>query len=1059
MSFKDLTIKSSYTAADDRVNGFFVPILSEATTYDRVTGYFRSSSLASVARGLARFVSNGGTMRLIAGAELEEGDLRAMEEGEPLSDVVARVLLSDPLEGESIIAEQRLETLAWLIKEGRLEVRIGVPTDRHGRPLRREETDRYFHAKYGVFRDAAGASIAFEGSNNETQAGLVDNYETFSVFPSWNEGVWDWSGKAVTDRFEEHWQGSVGGNWAVVDLPDAITERLVGRVKNSPAPRLHDPEEISVAANPEADRIRLEFVKAAPFIVGGTGVGYETSGVVPWPHQLSIAQRAVETFPRSYLLADEVGLGKTIEAGLILRELLVTGKAKSALLLVPASVIRQWQEEVEEKFSLTIPRVENGKFFTRRAGIDTEIANPGGNPWAAFPVLLASSHLARRRERRDEIIKAGPWDIVLVDEAHHARRSGSKPTDTPNTLLSLLSAMKSSRSWKALFLASATPMQMHAHEAWDLLELLGLTRMWGDSAETFTRYYTELREPFGARQWEFLRRMSEDFFEDVASVPDQVLTAQVKSELGLAGSQPIRSFSKNGLTSEAREQLPPETQHWLDEWLRRHTPMRDRVFRTTRSTLRHYKEIGLLDASATIPIREVKDRFVPFTPAEQALYERIEAYISKYYDAYMSGPKAQKPLGFIMTIYRRRLTSSFLAIERSLQRRREVLVGNAAASGLLDPDDVAALEYSNLFDAANLPEIKANIASEVRELDSFLEDLARRPPDESKMQRLHNELVDAFKGVHDTAIVFTQYSDTMQYLRDQLVTDYGNRVACWSGRGGERWDETSKTWALISKAELKSLFREGKDIKILLGTDSMSEGLNLQTCGLVINYDMPWNFMRVEQRIGRVDRIGGRPRVDIRNYFYVGTVEEQIYTGIADDVDWFEDIVGPAQPVLGQVEDVIEHIAMLMPNADRDQAVVAEIAKIRASIEEAKARAVSMDDIGQVPNAEGPLEIRPAINLADLEEIFTRSASIAERFHPHPSINGAYLFDSNGGMVPVTFRRSVLEGHPEVKLMTYLTPEFDALMDGINLAAPPFVLDGNEIGNVSDLENALAVPG
>jgi hypothetical protein len=299
----------------------------------------------------------------------------------------------------------------------------------------------------------------------------------------------------------------------------------------------------------------------------------------------------------------------------------------------------------------------------------------------------------------------------------------------------------------------------------------------------------------------------------------------------------------------------------------------------------------------------------------------------------------------------------------------------------------------------------------------------------------------------------------MEYLRDQLVTDYGNRVACWSGRGGERWDETSKTWALISKAELKSLFREGKDIKILLGTDSMSEGLNLQTCGLVINYDMPWNFMRVEQRIGRVDRIGGRPRVDIRNYFYVGTVEEQIYTGIADDVDWFEDIVGPAQPVLGQVEDVIEHIAMLMPNADRDQAVVAEIAKIRASIEEAKARAVSMDDIGQVPNAEGPLEIRPAINLADLEEIFTRSASIAERFHPHPSINGAYLFDANGGMVPVTFRRSVLEGHPEVKLMTYLTPEFDALMEGVNLVVPPFVLDGNEIGNVSDLENALAVPG
>ena len=1056
-TFLDLEIEPSYTAADDRVNDFFVPVLSQARTYDRVTGYFRSSSLASVARGLARFVANEGTMRLIAGTEFDENDMRAIEDGEPLGDVVARRLLNDPLEGETIIAEQRLETLAWLIREGRLEIRIGVPTDNLGRPLRREQTQRYFHAKYGVFTDAAGNRIAFEGSNNETQAGMVDNYETFSVFPSWKRDVWAWSGQSVADRFEEHWHGSVGGDWAVVGLPEAVADRLVQRVKNSTAPPARDPEEISPENDPELDKARLEFVKAAPFINGGTGVGYVTAGVVPWPHQLSIARKAVDTFPRNYLLADEVGLGKTIEAGLILRELLVTGKANTALFLVPASVIRQWQEEIEEKFSLSIPRLDGGKFFTRRAGVDTELANPGGNPWAAFPVLIASSHLARRRERRDEIIKAGPWDIVLVDEAHHARRSGSKSTDTPNTLMALLQAMKVNRSWKAVYLASATPMQMNAHEAWDLLELLGLTKMWGESAETFTRYYTELREPFGVRQWEFLRRMSEDFFGDPTVEADPVLTQQVKDELGLAKSKPIRSFADNGLPAEARDQIETETRYWFDEWLRRHTPMRDRVFRTTRSTLRHYKETGLLDASATIPVRDVKDRFVPFTPAEEALYGRIEAYISKYYDAYMAGPQAQKPLGFIMTIYRRRLTSSFLAIERSLQRRRDVLVGNAAAARLLDPDDVAALEYSALFDVANLSDAKANIVEEVKELDSFLEDLAKQPPDESKMEYLHSELEDAFKGIHDTAIVFTQYTDTMKYLRNQLVTYYGSRVACWSGNGGERWNESTKTWELISKGELKQLFREGKDVKILLGTDSMSEGLNLQTCGLLINYDMPWNFMRVEQRIGRVDRIGGRPQVSIRNYFYVGTVEEQIYTGIADDVDWFEDIVGPAQPVLGQVEDVIEHIAMLMPDADRDKAVLAEIAKIRASIEEAKARSVSMDDIGRAPDEESIDFLHPAIDLAGLEQVLTRVAPVAERFHSHPTIPGAYLIETEAGKVAVTFRRPVLETHPELKLLTYGTKELDELLgDVAEPAGESFGFRGELVVDLDGLESALA---
>jgi hypothetical protein len=1038
------------------VNDFFVPVLSRAISYDRVTGYFRSSSLASVARGLARFLGQGGKMRLIAGAELDDRDVRALEDGEPLADVIARRLLADPIEGADIIAERRLQTLAWLVREGRLEIRIGVPTDHLGRPLRRSETERYFHAKYGVFADGNGNRIAFSGSNNETRAGMVDNYEVFDTFPSWNEGVWAWNGQAVVNRFEAHWNSNLGGEWAAVDLPQAVADRLIERVQHIPAPPPVDPEETRPEAYAEADRTRLEFLAAAPRLGGGTGVGYETAGVLPWPHQLSIARQVVDTFPRSYLLADEVGLGKTIEAGLILRELLVSGKASSALLLVPASVIRQWQEEIDEKFSLVIPRLETGRFFLRHAGTDEEVASPGGNPWKAFPVVLASSHLARRRERRAEILAAGPWDVVLVDEAHHARRSGSKPTDTPNTLLGLLQAMKAAGSWKALYLASATPMQMYAHEAWDLLELLGLTRRWAESAEVFTRYYAELRETFGSRGWEFLREMSEDFFCD--ATPDPVLVREVQGKLGLAKSKPIRDFAKNGLPRETMDQIPSETRHWMDEWLRWHTPMRDRVFRTTRSTLRHYKEIGLLRPSDTIPVRDVKDRFVPLTPDEQKLYNRVEAYISKYYGTYMTGPQAQKPLGFIMTVYRRRLTSSFQAIECSLRRRRDVLIGHASASGLLDPDDLAALEYSRLFDIGELPEAKVNLNAEVVELDDFLEDLGHRSPVESKMVYLQNELDDAFKGIHDTAIVFTQYTDTLEYLRDQLITYFGDRVACWSGRGGERWNPETKTWERIAKADLKRLFREGRKVKILLGTDSMSEGLNLQTCGLLINYDMPWNFTRVEQRIGRIDRIGGRPEVSIRNYFYKGTVEEQIYTGIAEDFDWFKDVVGPAQPVLGRVEDAIENIAMRMPGGERDLAVRAEIADIRAQIEEAKVRPVTIRDVGHPPNGDAGGDLHPAIDLANLEEVLTRAKPVAGCFRPHPSINGAYILDVGGRRSIVTFRRGVLEAHPgQVTLLTYGTDELREMLTNVSGGqGTAFRLGDVEVSTFTQLESLLA---
>src|SRR5690606_2598973 len=117
-------------------------------------------------------------------------------------------------------------------------------------------------------------------------------------------------------------------------------------------------------------------------------------------------------------------------------------------------------------------------------------------------------------------------------------------------------------------------------------------------------------------------------------------------------------------------------------------------------------------------------------------------------------------------------------------------------------------------------------------------------------------------------------------------------------------------WAEVTKSEIKTMFRSG-ELEVLIGTDSMSEGLNLQTSGRLINYDMPWNLMRVEQRIGRVDRIGASYKdIRISNYFYGDTVEEQVYKGIAEDYGDFTDIVGDAAPVLANIVKAIERLAL-----------------------------------------------------------------------------------------------------------------------------------------------------
>lgn len=1049
MSFRDLRIKGIYSPTDKPLITFYVPLLSRAVSYRRAVGYFSGRELTLAAAGVSRFIANDGDMQLICGAQLSQKDVDAVLNGEPLEDTLTRRLLTDPLgEGADIVARHHLEVLSYLAREGRLKIKVGVPVSADGRPLTYQESGRYFHSKYGILTDAEGNHVAFIGSNNDTAPGWLGNHETFLVCPSWLPSVWDYYGAPIVARFTDHWTDSPDEGWAVLDLPQAVTERLIayakpGRVPATvgPAERLeHEEQEEPEEPDLDTARAELQSLAEAPRRDGGTGVGLVTAPVEALPHQLRIALRAVQTYPRGYLLADEVGLGKTIEAGLILRELLLSGKAETALLLVPASVLRQWQEELTEKLALDVARYDGNTFY----GPDgSEITwETTRNPWSAFPIVLASSHLARRRARRHQILDAGPWDVVLVDEAHHARRRGSKRTDTPNSLLSLLQQMKRADSWQVLYLASATPMQMHPHEAWDLIALLGLTGWWGRDASYFERYYRLLRTDGRERDWSLLQKMLADHFAAPGVVPDEALARKLRDQLGFVGSVFVEKLHERGVPDAIRPELSDEKIRLADEWLRRHTPMRDRVFRTTRQTLHDYQAANILPPEVTIPKRRVKDEFIKMTTDERKLYDRIEDYIRRYYDSYTG--TTGKALGFIMTVYRRRLTSSFHAIQQSLQRRLDVLQHDKALSDLLDDDDATTLEDSTLFDPDDLDTPTNRLAGEITELRDFLHNLSSLTHD-SKRDQLDKD-IKASLNTHETVVVFTQYTDTMDYLRDQLAQVY-NRIACYSGRGGELFDPITKTWQSISKAELKTLFREGERVKILIGTDAMSEGLNLQTCGRLINYDMPWNFMRVEQRIGRLDRIGGRQVVEVSNYFYTKTVEEQIYKGIAKNFDWFTQIVGDAQPVLSAVEQAMTAAAMARPGARRDKIIADQVAAIKEQAHAAAGDPVKLSDIADT-TVERPPDLHPNATLDDLHQVLTTNPLSADRFHAVDERPGVWRLDLRGTAIApvsftpdtydhatrsssqlVTFDRSVYENAADgVRMLTYATPELTALL-------------------------------
>ncbi len=278
---------------------------------------------------------------------------------------------------------------------------------------------------------------------------------------------------------------------------------------------------------------------------------------------------------------------------------------------------------------------------------------------------------------------------------------------------------------------------------------------------------------------------------------------------------------------------------------------------------------------------------------EQRLHGDVERYISTYYKWY---EEVRRGLGFIMTVYRRRLTSSLFALRRSLERHRLFLLGQwedmERLAGLEDEDtEEADLERDVLEELGDRPTFWDQ---EVREVDRLLEELGRLPT-ERKFVALRDRLREVLYR-WDQVLVFTQYTDTLDFLRHEVLPAFGSRLGCYSGRGGEVWDTSQQKWVGTSKERIQQHFAEGQ-LKVLLCTEAAGEGLNLQNCGVVINYDMPWNPMKVEQRIGRVDRIGQRRReVFVMHLFYERTVEAQVYRALGERIGWFETVVGELQP-------------------------------------------------------------------------------------------------------------------------------------------------------------------
>ena len=561
--------------------------------------------------------------------------------------------------------------------------------------------------------------------------------------------------------------------------------------------------------------------------------GLSISRVDPLPHQLeAVYEHLLKLSTVRFLLADDAGAGKTIMAGLLVRELVLRGLAERILVVCPANLTFQWQRELREKF--------DEKFIVLKGG---DICDQFGvNQWLEQKRIVTSLDLAKR----DDILpglRQVHWDLVIVDEAH--RMSAADETH------------KSQRYRLGELLRDSA----------DHILLLTATPHKGDP-QNFSL---------------FLQLLDRDAYADVKSIHEAMT--------------------------------------------RRRAPF---YLRRTKEAMIYFPE---RQANGEWNARPVFTQRIPQTvdfridDAEWDLYREITRFVKRQSvraAAQGDDPRA-RVVGFLMALYQRRLASSTCAMRRSLENRarrleeglkRAQTLARSAPPDLPDPEEIEEMEDAErerlevLLAAITLAGNAEQVREEVRELRWFaasakaVEDAG----DEAKLARLRDILRKEgfFDHPDQRLLLFTEFKDTLDYLMDRLAA-WGFRFGCIHGgmKAGSR-DEPG------TRLHAEQQFREG-DIQVLVATEAAGEGINLQCCHILFNYDIPWNPNRLEQRMGRIHRYGQIHDCLIFNFVATNTIEGRVLGRLMESLQEIRDaldddavfnVVGEVLPA-AQVERVL----------------------------------------------------------------------------------------------------------------------------------------------------------
>ena len=767
------------------------------------------------------------------------------------------------------------------------------------------------HGKAGVLRYADGTATSFMGSVNESLSAWKLNYELLWEDSDPDTIAW------VQAEFDALWNDARAVDLACCPFIVQDLQRIISRT-------VIEPTELTTITDPT-------LVAAA--VAVETPVYRRDQGL--WPHQKYFARLALERHRLGgarLVLADQVGLGKTVQLAMAAMLMALDDPDGGPILvLAPKPLLQQWQDELMELLSLPSARW-NGKAWVDEN--DLEYPSEGAKSLGKCPRrigLVSQGVVVRGLSEAVEQLLSRRYTCVIVDEAHRARRRKVPKVDAnadevneraePNKLMAFLREI--GPKTKSMLLATATPVQLHPVEAWDLLHILshgndGVLGGWTHSSPWFQASRCldistgDVEVPTADVRigWEYVRDPLPSKFENPAF--DRIRRSLDASD------------TRWQFTPESLAQLSPAIRRvqlqngLLPEYGTNFNPLLRCIVRRTRA----YLEATINPATGGYFLPKVTVKLFG-EDNEGALV--LGSYLR---DAYVEAEEFSKLLqqrvkgaGFFKTLLLRRMGSSMEAGRRTVAK----LLGEEQDAH--DDEDEDDAEEEGPVQVGRPPlggsDFKNFTDKEIDSLRRCLSLLKQGGNNDPKLDALIGYLRGTRTGVSESwldrgCILFSQYYDTVRWIGNEIAKraefagmDVGlyagsNRSGFWRDGRFQRCDRNL----------LKIRVRAG-DLKLMLGTDAASEGLNLQRLGTLINIDLPWNPTRLEQRKGRIQRIGqARNEIWIANLRYRDSVEDRVHQVLADRLEAIHGL-------FGQIPDTLEDVWVQV--AQNDEAAASQL--------------------------------------------------------------------------------------------------------------------------------------